>query len=275
MTDLPRITVVMPSFNQANYLEEAIYSVLGQNYPNLEFMILDGGSTDGSREIIERYADRLTYWHSRPDKGQTDALIQGFERATGELMGWVNSDDVLLPGALSHIASAYAQNHRAGMFIGNFVLIDQASKIIRCKRNPKQIEWFGHHGKDVVNPDWFFTRRDYELIGGLNPSFEFCMDTDLFFRMILQGVHPLYIDQYLVAFRIHPASKGVAQTEQVRQEANELSIYLRKHEVVKNHPAWLLLYMIYQVLNGNYLRMMFETAKARHQHLRNWADTHC
>ena len=275
MIKCPKISVVIPSCNQGQFLRETIESILGQGYANLEFIIIDGGSDDGSKEIIKHYSDRLDYWQSKPDKGQTDAIIQGFERATGDLMGWVNSDDVLLPGALHHIAYAYTQNHGAGMFIGNYVLIDQAGKIIRCKRNPKQIEWFCRHGKEVVNPDWFFARREYEQVGGLNPNLEFCMDTDLFFRMILKGTRPVYIDRYLAGFRIHATSKGVAQADQVRQEANELSIYLWKHGVVLSHPAWRLLYRAYQVLNGNYPRMMFETVKARNQHWRNWASEHC
>src|SRR3989339_415746 len=113
-SNYPRITVVMPSFNQARYIEESIQSVLDQMYPNLEFIILDGGSTDGSQEIIERYADRLTYWHSQPDKGQTDALIMGFDRSTGDLIGWVNSDDVLLPGCLHTIADAFVARPECG-----------------------------------------------------------------------------------------------------------------------------------------------------------------
>ena len=92
----PRISIVMPSFNQGKYIEESIKSVLDQKYPNLEFMVLDGGSTDGSREIIERYADKLNYWHSQTDKGQTDAIVMGFKRATGDLLGYLGSDDVLL-----------------------------------------------------------------------------------------------------------------------------------------------------------------------------------
>lgn len=107
MNDWPCITIIMPSLNQSRYIEESIQSILDQNYPELELLILDGGSTDGSQEIIRRYSDHLAYWHSRPDKGQTDALIQVFSRATGELMGWLNSDDILLPEALFQIIQAY------------------------------------------------------------------------------------------------------------------------------------------------------------------------
>ena len=96
MFKIPKISIVMPSYNQAEYIEESILSVLNQNYPNLELIVLDGGSTDGSEEIIKKYESKLSYWHSRKNKGQTDALIQGFKRATGDLLGWLNSDDILV-----------------------------------------------------------------------------------------------------------------------------------------------------------------------------------
>ncbi len=134
MSDLPRISIVMPSYNQSQFIEESIQSILEQNYPSLEFMIYDGGSTDGSQEIIQRYASHLAFWQSGPDKGQTDALIQGFERATGDLLGWVNSDDVLLPGALQSIAQAYGSNPECGLIGGNFIMIDKIGRIIRCIR---------------------------------------------------------------------------------------------------------------------------------------------
>lgn len=101
----PKISIVTPSFNQAQFLGETIESVLAQRYPNLEYFVFDGGSTDGSVEILQRYGSRLTYWESRPDKGQADAIAKGFCRATGDLLNWLNSDDLLAPHALQHIAN--------------------------------------------------------------------------------------------------------------------------------------------------------------------------
>src|SRR5712664_2616221 len=103
----PRISIVTPSFNQASYLEAALKSVLDQNYPNLEYIVVDGGSTDGSVEIIQRYADRLTYWVSQPDRGQMDALNKGFRRTTGEIMAWLNSDDMLCSWALQTVGHIF------------------------------------------------------------------------------------------------------------------------------------------------------------------------
>lgn len=106
----PRITIVTPSFQQASYLEEALRSVVLQNYPNLEYLVLDGGSTDGSAAVLERYAPHLAYWQSRADRGQADAINQGFDRATGDILGWLNSDDFLLPGALFAVGRAFLQD---------------------------------------------------------------------------------------------------------------------------------------------------------------------
>src|SRR4051812_44065291 len=110
MRKLPRVTVVTPSFNQGRFLEATLRSVLNQQYPDLEYIVLDGGSTDGSVDILRRYAAQLAYWHTRKDAGQADAIATGFEMATGEVLCWVNSDDILLPGAL-HRVGAFFRDH--------------------------------------------------------------------------------------------------------------------------------------------------------------------
>jgi len=116
--DVPRITVVTPSFNQAEFIEETIRSVLLQGYPNLEYIVIDGGSTDGSVEVIEKYSPWLTYWCSEPDRGQSHAINKGFERATGEILGWINSDDILYSGALQAAAEGLSD---ADLFLGGMV----------------------------------------------------------------------------------------------------------------------------------------------------------
>jgi glycosyltransferase involved in cell wall biosynthesis len=272
VTDWPRFSVVMPSLNQAAYLEEAICSILDQKYPNLEFMILDGGSTDGSQEIIKRYSDNLVYWHSQPDKGQSDALIQGFERATGDLMGWVNSDDVLLPGALHNIARAYISNPEGGLFGGNYILIDQNSRIIRCKRHPPQAAWFARRGLFIVNqPGSFFKLEDYKAVGGINIDWHYVMDTDLYIRMLVNGTQYVCLNTWLSGFRKHAMAKTVAQISKAREESK----LARRHYSAMGRAinVWRCFYRAWQFINGNYLRMSIETLLAHGSDWREWANT--
>lgn len=131
---LPAISIVTPSYNQGDFLEEAICSVLSQNYPRLQYMVIDGGSTDCSRDVISRYSSKLDYWISEKDRRQSDALRKGFSRATGDLLGWLNSDDILYPGALRRVGEAYEAS-AACIIAGNVVVFSegkpQKSRIIR------------------------------------------------------------------------------------------------------------------------------------------------
>ncbi|TFG50743.1 MAG: glycosyltransferase [Candidatus Brocadiia bacterium] len=272
----PRITIVMPSFNQTQYLEEAIRSILDQNYPNLEFMILDGGSTDGSQEIIERYGDSLTYWQSQPDKGQTDALIQGFCRATGDLLGWVNSDDVLLPNCLQTIAEVFISQPECGLFGGNYVLIDSNGKIIRCKRHPANANFFAKYGQSIVNqPGSFFKPEDYEAVGRLNRGLHYVMDTDLYVRMMLNGTRFAHTGVYLAGFRKHAAAKTVAQIGRAREESRIAKRIYWPVQITRARTRIIGrgIYRAYQILNCNYFRMTLETLFARGRHWQDWSGT--
>jgi glycosyltransferase involved in cell wall biosynthesis len=133
VNDNPLISVVTPSFNQAEYLPACIESVLGQGYPGLEYIVLDGGSTDGSREVIEHHVDRLAYWASEKDRGQANAVNKGWARARGEILGWLNSDDQLAPGALDRVASAFRSNRSAAMIYGDIQEIDARSRPVHLK----------------------------------------------------------------------------------------------------------------------------------------------
>ncbi len=126
----PKVSIVTPSYNQAAYLAETMRSVLEQDYPNLEYIVIDGGSSDGSAEIIRGFADRLAYWQSQPDLGQTDAINQGFARASGDILAWLNSDDLLLPGAVSAAVRQLQAHPEAGMVYGDALLINAAGKKI-------------------------------------------------------------------------------------------------------------------------------------------------
>ena len=130
---LVKISIVTPSYNQSPYLEKTIQSVLNQNYPNLEYIIMDGGSTDGSVDIIKKYSKFITYWESNPDKGQADAIYRGFERASGDIIAWINSDDFYLDGALKAVGNYFSKYPSIEWLAGNGIIVDEDShELLKC-----------------------------------------------------------------------------------------------------------------------------------------------
>jgi len=207
---LPKVSIVTPSFNQAPFLEQTLRSVLEQDYPNLEYIVIDGGSTDGSLEIIHKYADRLAYWQSQPDQGQTDAINQGFARASGEILAWLNSDDLLLPGAVSAAVRALHEHPEAAMVYGDALLINAEGKTIG-KFPAAQTDYRKLRRGYVHIPQQasFFRADLWRQVGPLDVSFYFAMDYDLWVR--LAALAPLvYVPELWAAFRLHGAGKSIA-----------------------------------------------------------------
>jgi glycosyltransferase involved in cell wall biosynthesis len=181
--DLPTISVVVPSFNQAAYLEACLDSVLDQGYPKLELIVIDGGSTDDSVAIIRRYTDRLSYWVSEPDGGQTNGLIKGFSRATGAIQCWLNSDDMHEPGTLDEVAEFFRAHPDVDAVYGDTTWIDRDGQRLREQREIpfSRFLWFYTHNY-IPGMSMFWRREIYDRVGGLDPSFDLAMDADLFIR---------------------------------------------------------------------------------------------
>jgi glycosyltransferase involved in cell wall biosynthesis len=218
-TQLP-ISIVTCSFQQGKFLEATIRSVLGQSYPNLEYLIVDGGSRDESVEIIQRYADQLAYWVCEPDEGQTHALIKGFNRSHGEIMGWLCSDDLLLPGALQTVAEFFSAHPEVDAAYGDSLWIDDNSNYIRCKREMPFYRFvFFYDHNYVPQPSMFWRRRLYDAVGGLNKHFNFAMDTDLWERFSARG-KIAYIPKYLSCMRFYSEQKTMKlHSESLREDA--------------------------------------------------------
>ena len=180
-----KLSIVTPSYNQGPFLEKTILSVLEQGYPNLEYIIIDGGSTDNSLDIIKKYEKHLSYWVSEKDRGQSHAINKGFERATGDLFGWLNSDDYYAPGALKTVAEVYQENPTVGAVVGAGDLVDASGKSL-CAHQPFPVSletlylWNDRH---FWQPACFFTREAWETCGPLSEKLTYSMDLDLWLNI--------------------------------------------------------------------------------------------
>ncbi len=204
---LPKISIVTPSFNQARFLERTLRSVLSQEYPNLEYIVIDGGSTDGSVEILRRYGDRLAYWVSEPDGGQSNALNKGFARATGEVLGWLNSDDVYCPGALWQAGRRFAEERALEVLYGGLYLIDAEDGLLDAHwAGPCDVRYTFHVGLDIHQQALFWRRSLHERIGPIDETMHFSMDVDLIVRLLLEGRTGRTRD-FLGSFRVHDEAK--------------------------------------------------------------------
>ncbi len=217
-SDLPLVSIVTPSYNQAQFLEQTIQSVLGQDYPHVEYMIVDGGSTDGSVEIIQQYSDRLAWWVSEKDNGQADAINKGLRRANGEIVAWLNSDDVYLPGAIARAVQAFQSHPEAGLVYGFVKAIDEGGQVTNLLR-------YGDWGLEgllsfriIGQPAVFMRRSVLEQAGYLDPSFHFLLDHQLWLRMAHLAAM-IYVPETWAAARLHSESKNVAHGAEMSREA--------------------------------------------------------
>ena len=186
--NLPRISVVMPSFNQGRFLEESLKSILDQEYPNLELIVMDGGSTDNTIEVLRRYSDRFAYWISEPDGGQTEALVRGFARATGDIECWLNSDDLFEPGALFEAAGYFQKHPEIDAVFGDTTWVSDSGEKLRVQREMPFNRFVWTYTYNYIPGMSMFWRRSlYEKVGGLDASFRLAMDADLFARFADAG----------------------------------------------------------------------------------------
>jgi len=220
--NLPRITVVTPSYNQAQYLERTIRSVLEQGYPNLEYIVIDGGSTDGSQDIIAKYARNLAYWVSEKDHGQSHAINKGFRRATGDWVAWQNSDDIYYPGAFASLARTALRHCDADLIIGNVNLIDAEDRVLRdlCYVRPT----FGSmlaEGMILTNQVAFWRRGLHDRIGWLDESLSCAFDYDWFLRVLAAG-RAAHVNQCWGGYRFHGETKTSLMEDRCRAERQKV-----------------------------------------------------
>jgi glycosyltransferase involved in cell wall biosynthesis len=221
-TVLPKISIVTPSFNQGNYLEETINSVLIQNYPNLEYIIIDGGSTDNSIEIIKKYQQHLTYWISEKDNGQANAINKGLQLCSGDIFNWLNSDDYLEPGALFKIAKAFSAENV--QMVAGMVHIFSATEediISNQKLTAKGLMCWEPDVK-FVQPGVWMRRALIEQCGGIDEQFHYAFDWDLYIRYLYCFPQVKDIDELLLHFRLHENSKTQSLRDQFSIEERKI-----------------------------------------------------
>lgn len=260
---LPKISIVMPSYNQGQFIEESIKSVIEQKYPDFEFIIIDGGSSDQTIEIIKKYERNITYWVSEKDNGQTHAINKGFKVARGDIIAWLNSDDLYLHGALSDVAKYFNKYKDVGLIYGNSYSINEKGEVIRNNINvsfSSKALWSGIG--IITQPASFVQRSVLDKIGFLDENLHYLMDLDWFLRMNIGGIKFQKVNKFFCCFRYHSASKTVAQHKNLIQDRefllegkhkkqkyipknmrNFYSIYFRTKRIVISLPNRLLLFL--------------------------------
>jgi glycosyltransferase involved in cell wall biosynthesis len=217
----PQVSVVTPSFNQVRYLEQALRSVLDQAYPRLEYIVIDGGSTDGSLQVLERYAGRLARLISEPDRGQADAINKGLALAHGDIVAWLNSDDAYLPGAIQQVVDVFERNPALGMIYADGLMVDSALSLLDRHTYPQlgvvELLCF----EVILQPTVFMRRRAVEQVGYLNPAYQLILDHELWVRIAAR--HPIrHVQGFWAIERTHPEAKTVAQAAGFVEEAERL-----------------------------------------------------
>ena len=214
----PLVSIITPSFNQADFLRDTIESVLNQDYPSIEYIIVDGGSSDGSQEIIKSYSDRLSWWISEPDQGQADAINKGFQRAQGEIITWLNSDDMYLPRTISKVVNVFQNKPDAGMIYGDAVSSDKDGRLLN------ELRFDSWHLKELLEfniicqPAVFMKRSILERSGYLDLSYHFFLDHQLWIR-IARETNLVHQPQIWAVSRYHDRAKNVTMISQVGEEA--------------------------------------------------------
>ena len=220
--EYPKISIVTPAYNSRPFIEETMNSVLSQNYPNLEYIVIDGGSKDGTPEVIKRYEKHLKFWTSEKDSGASEAIAKGFTHATGTIFASLMSDDLYLPGTLHAVAEAMA-DPGIDVIYGNTYWIDgQGGRIGERRQTPFSPMGYLYGAADLQEPATFWTADLYRKVGGIDPAYKFAFDMELFVRFVTNGGRFKHTNRFLASFRIHPTSKSSNEFELCSTEVGRL-----------------------------------------------------
>ena len=255
----PRISIVTPSYSQGQFIEETLRSVLLQGYPDLEYIVMDGGSADGSIGILRRYELFLSHLHIGPDSGQGSAIAAGFRRATGEVLAWLNSDDYYLPGTLARIGRLFAARPDLVFANGDVYFVDGKSRVISriyaIRPRPIVTASFSYHSWPQQGCFWRWSA--YEVVGGIDDSLHFCMDRDLFIRLTRFGPFCRVSGPPLAAFRVHGTAKSSTSRDlEVGERESDQLINRYGNPQLRRFPI-ALLFLWWPWVISAYLRRLF------------------
>lgn len=230
--NFPKISIVTPSYNQAPFIEWTVRSVLLQRYPILEYILMDGGSNDGTQEVLAPYRDRFAYYESARDNGQSDAIHRGFNHATGDIMAYLNSDDMLAPGALHFVAQFFAEHPDVDAVYSHRCTVDEYNKVIYYWILPRHDDWYMSRWDLIPQETCFWRRGLFEKAGNIDPEFRFAMDYDLFVRFMHRG-KMVRANRFLGVFRKHNGAKTSQLLETIGTE--EIARVWKKYGLVKTN----------------------------------------
>lgn len=254
MNDYPKITVVTPSFNQGEFLEETILSITGQGYPYLEYIVCDGGSSDNSVDIIKKYENRISWWCSEKDNGQTDAINKGMRRATGDIVGWINSDDVMLPNSLFVIADFYRKHPECEFANGVVVNIARDGTVLKFTHLIMSKFFMKHGSYNICQQGMFWKRSLFSKLGYLDESFHAKMDVEWLIRNYEANTNVKLLNKPLAAIRVYGETKTAMGGDIWKNDAKKIKERYHGLYSPNNHSAYTLLYYLTKAIRGCYLR---------------------
>ena len=233
----PKISIVTPSYNQGHYIEETIRSVLLQGYPDVEYIVMDGGSTDETISILKKYENLLS-WVSEEDVGQADAIAKGFERASGSILAWINSDDSYLPRAFWNISEVFKKNIDCVFVYGDVRVVDENGKYLytNVAVRPNRFLSVNTAMGKWPQPGCFWMREAYRRAGGVDRTYQFCMDLDLFIRLVALGNAKCIGKKPVANFRLHKDSKTTTWSEVEKREKRMIILKYGSHIISKLYP---------------------------------------
>lgn len=248
LQNLPTISVIMPSFNQKKFIERSILSIVNQFYPKVELIIIDGGSTDGTVEVLEKYNKYIKYWVSEKDTGQSNAFNKGAKIATGELIGWQNSDDLYLYNCFWEVANEYMEHVKYDVYFSNMLLIDDNDNVITdIKYVPFSVDSLIYEGWNITNQSAFWSRDLFRKIGYFDEDLHYGMDFDWFVRVGLSGARFKYINKSWGAFRVYGGTKTDLIAGTVGKNDYE-KIYKKNNIVLKHKKVKRIISVIRRVI---------------------------